>query len=240
LTGAGFFLIQSFEDTLNPGGVMNTIKVWDIFVRAFHWSLVVAIITQLVTAEDAKSVHAIVGYFIVALLVLRIIWGFIGSKHARFKDFVYPPADILGYLKGLFQGRPKHYIGHNPAGGAMACLLLFTLVLTTLTGLLTYGSEGKGPFALQPASFVNSAAANDEHQRSDEDRDHHDSAEYDQKDQHGQGNLQSGHFWKELHETLVGFLLFLAGIHICGVIASSYVHKENLILAMFTGKKKVK
>lgn len=218
---------------------MNTIKVWDIFVRAFHWLLVVAIITQIITAEDAKSVHVVVGYFIVALLVLRIIWGFIGSKHARFKDFVYPPADIFGYLKGLFRGRPKHYIGHNPAGGAMVCLLLIALVLTTLTGLLTYGAEGKGPLAMQPASFITSAAANDEHQGSDADRNDLDGAEYDQKDQHGKGDPQSGHFWKEIHETLVGFLLFLAGIHVCGVIASSYVHKENLVLAMITGKKKV-
>jgi cytochrome b len=216
---------------------MRTIKVWDIFVRLFHWLLVIAIITQLATAEDVKSVHAAVGYLIVTLLVLRIIWGFLGAKHARFKDFIFPPTEIMGYLKGLFQGRPKHYIGHNPAGGAMVVLLLAVLALTTLTGLLTYGAEGKGPLALKTDGLVRMAAADDTTERSDAAPNSHQDAEYGQKDGHSRG--KSGHFWKEIHESLVNFLLFLVGLHVCGVIVSSYVHKENLILAMITGSKKI-
>jgi cytochrome b len=212
---------------------MPTIKVWDIFVRFFHWSLVIAIIVQLATAEDAKRVHAVVGYFIVAVLALRIIWGFIGSKHARFKDFIYPPAEITGYLKGLFRGRPKHYIGHNPAGGAMVVLLLLVLGLTTLTGLLTYGAKGKGPLALKTDGLVGISWADDDSGNGDDDRNSHLGEENDSSRE------KASHFWKEIHETLVGILLFLAGLHVCGVIASSYVHKENLILAMITGRKKV-
>lgn len=59
---------------------MKTIKVWDLFVRIFHWSLVIAIIIQMVTAENFKSLHSTIGYFIIVLLILRIIWGFFGSK----------------------------------------------------------------------------------------------------------------------------------------------------------------
>jgi cytochrome b len=169
---------------------MKTIKVWDLVVRIFHWTLVAAIVSQLVTAENIKSVHITVGYFILALLILRIIWGFIGSRYARFRDFLYPATDILTYLKGLIRGRAKHYISHNPAGGAMAFALIFTLVLTTSTGLVAYGAGGK--------------------------------------------------FWKEIHELFVGIVIFLAVVHFCGVIASSYVHKENLIMSMFTGNRKVK
>jgi cytochrome b len=212
---------------------MRTIKVWDIFVRCFHWSLVIAIIVQLATAEDAKSVHAAVGYFIVTVLVLRIIWGFIGSKHARFKDFIYPPAEVGGYLKDLFRGRPNHYIGHNPAGGAMVVLLLFVLVLTTWTGLLTYGAEGKGPLALKTQGLVRMSWADDASGESEEGRNSH----LGEENSHTSG--KSSHFWKEIHETLVGILLFLAALHVCGVIASSYIHKENLIWAMIIGKKKV-
>jgi cytochrome b len=215
---------------------MRVIKVWDLFVRTFHWLLVVAVITQIVTAEDAKRVHVAVGYFIVALLVLRIFWGFVGSKHARFKDFIYPPADIFGYLKGLFRGRPKHFTGHNPAGGAMVYLLLLVLALTALAGFLTYGAQGRGPLAMQPANLVSVAAADDEHHQGAEGRE---GSEHDQEAHHRQADPQKGHFWKEIHETLVGFLLFLAVVHVCGVIVSSYVHKENLILAMITGNKKV-
>jgi cytochrome b len=218
---------------------MKTIKVWDLYVRVFHWSLVSAIIVQMVTAENFKPLHATIGYFIIVLLIIRIIWGIFGSKHARFKDFIYPPADILGYLKDLIKGKPKHYIGHNPAGGAMACFLLFVLLLITLTGLLTYGAEGKGPLAFKLANHVAIALADDDHGQRDDYRKSYNDNEYEQKDPHDHGGAgEKGHFFKEIHETLVGILLFLAGVHICGVIASSYVHKENLVVAMITGYKK--
>ena len=214
-------------------------KVWDFFIRCFHWSIVAGVITQLATAEDFKSIHANVGYMIIVLLVLRIIWGFVGSKHARFADFIYPPADIFAYLKGLVTGRPKHYIGHNPAGGAMVCMLLLVLVLTTLAGLKTLGAGGKGPLAVHPANGMLQAWA-DEHTFRHGDASHDDEADIDEQDQHSHaGNKAQAHFWKEIHETLVGIALVLIGIHICGVIASSYVHRENLILAMITGYKKV-
>ena len=220
------------------GGEMKHVKVWDLFVRIFHWSLVAGVITQLATAEDLKSVHATVGYIIVALLISRIVWGFVGSRHARFTDFIYPPADIFAYLKGLIKGRPKHYTGHNPAGGAMVCALLLLLSLTTLAGLKTLGAEGKGPLAANPANVMARARADD---RTDHTGDafHHDEEGKNARDPHSHaGNKAQAHFWKEIHETLVGITLFLAGLHICGVLASSYVHRENLILAMITGNKK--
>jgi cytochrome b len=212
---------------------MKTVKVWDLFVRFFHWSLVAGVVVQLATAEDMKNIHAKVGYVIVVLLILRIIWGLVGSTHARFVDFIYPPADILDYLKGLIQRRPRHYIGHNPAGGAMVCALLLSLVLTTLAGLKTLGAEGKGPLALQPSNIMTRAWADDDPHRSAE------MGKSAQNPHSHAGNKAQVHFWKEIHETLVGITLFLIGLHICGVIASSYVHRENLILAMITGKKKV-
>ena len=216
---------------------MNTIKVWDPFVRLFHWSLVSAVIAQLVTAESYTSVHAVVGYFIVALLVLRILWGFIGPKYARFNNFIYPPTEIKGYLRGLLQGRPKHYTGHNPAGGAMVCVLLVLLLLITLTGLLTYGAKGKGPFASPSAAGVTIARADEDHHPNADhgDSDHDVGDRKNMRDYGGHG--ASSHFWKEIHETLVGVLIFLIVVHICGVAASSFLHKENLILAMITGRK---
>jgi cytochrome b len=219
--------------------MMKTIKVWDLFVRAFHWSLVSAIIIQMITADKFNSLHATIGYFIIGLLILRIIWGFFGSKHARFKDFIYSPADIFGYLMGLIKGKPIRYIGHNPAGGAMACMLLFILVLITLTGLLTYRAEGKGPLALKSANLVTIALADDDHGQKDEYRKFYNDDEYEEKDSHDHaGTGKKAHLYKEIHEILVGILIFLVCVHICGVIASSYVHKENLVVAMITGYKK--
>lgn len=218
---------------------MKIAKVWDPFVRIFHWSLVAGVITQLTTADDFKGVHANVGYIVATLLIFRIIWGFVGSRHARFTDFIYPPADVFAYLKGLIRGRPKHYIGHNPAGGAMVCALLLLLVLTAFAGLKTLGAEGKGPLAARPENAITRAWA-DDHLYGDDDAAHHDQKRPNGHDQHSHtGNKAQAHFWKEIHETLVGITLFLIGLHLCGVLASSYAHRENLILAMITGNKKL-
>ena len=219
---------------------MKTIKVWDIFIRVFHWSLVASIIVQLITAESLKNVHATVGYFIFIMLLIRIVWGFVGSKHARFSDFIYPPKDILDYLKGIFKGNPKHYIGHNPAGGAMVIALLFCLLLTTFAGLKTLGAQGKGPLANLSLSPVNEAYADRDRDKRRADSEDHDDRKYKREDRNeGENAGKKEHFWKEIHEFFVGALIFLIVIHICGVIVSSYLHRENLILAMITGKKKV-
>jgi cytochrome b len=218
---------------------MKTVKVWDLFVRLFHWLLVAGIISQLVTAEHSKNVHVSIGYIIIILLILRFIWGIVGSRHARFTDFIYSPVDVLTYLKRLIKGRPRHYIGHNPAGGAMVCALLVILLLTGLTGLITLGAEGKGPLARYSQYTTAYARADDHPLRDDDDASRHGNKGEHENDLHSHaGNKAQAHYWKEVHEILAGISLFLIGLHICGVLASSYVHRENLILAMITGKKK--
>ena len=182
---------------------MNSVKVWDPFVRVFHWVLVLAIISQLVTAELDKTVHFYTGYFITLWLILRIVWGFIGSKYARFSDFIYPPSDIFGYLKGLIHRKPKQYLGHNPAGGAMVIVLLVVLCLTAFAGLKTLGAHGKGPLANSEHGFAVRAYADGSdagtEQRGNSGNDH---------DRPGI-DTEKAHFWKEVHETLVGLLIFL-------------------------------
>jgi len=124
------------------------IKVWDPLVRVFHWSLVSAFALAYVTGEDVMSVHVVAGYTIAALLAVRIIWGFIGTRYARFSNFVYRPATVKAYLKDVLAFRARRYLGHNPAGGAMVLALLLMLVATVLSGLLAYGVEEEaGPFA---------------------------------------------------------------------------------------------
>ena len=126
---------------------LKTVHVWDPFVRFFHWTLVVCIIGQFITAEDFENVHVIEGYVIIGLVLARILWGFCGTKHARFNDFLVRPSTTTRYVKGLFNGHPERYVGHNPAGGLMIVVLLISLLVTAFTGLMTLGSEGKGPFA---------------------------------------------------------------------------------------------
>jgi cytochrome b len=123
------------------------IKVWDPFVRLFHWTLVGAYLIAWMTEDEWMRLHVSAGYVIGTLLLLRIVWGFTGTRYARFSDFVTSPSQVLSYLRNLLFFRAKRTIGHNPAGGAMIVALLVTLLITAFTGLLAYGAEGLGPLA---------------------------------------------------------------------------------------------
>ena len=117
----------------------NSVTVWDPLVRLFHWSLVSAFFIAYFTEDDLLDLHVYAGYFIAGLLSFRLIWGFVGSRHARFSDFVKRPGEVWAYLKSLLTLHPKRYLGHNPAGGAMVIGLLVSLLLTTLSGVAIYG-----------------------------------------------------------------------------------------------------
>jgi cytochrome b len=121
------------------------IPVWDICVRICHWTLVVAFFVAYLTEDDIMWLHEWSGYLVGIIVVLRVTWGFIGSRYARFSDFVYPFSLVKQYLVDLGQLKARHYTGHNPAGGWMVILLLIMLFLTTLSGIALYGADdGKG------------------------------------------------------------------------------------------------
>lgn len=113
-----------------------TVAVWDRFVRVFHWSLVLLFVTAYMTGNKIEWLHLGAGYAIAALILLRIGWGFVGPRHARFSDFVRPPGEVLAYLWDIARGRARRYLGHNPAGGAMVLALLTLLVATGVTGYM--------------------------------------------------------------------------------------------------------
>ncbi len=123
------------------------IKVWDPIIRVFHWTLVAAFAIAFLTEDEWLDLHVYAGYTIIALLAIRLVWGFVGTRHARFADFVKPPREVLNYLKGMFSRHSKRYVGHNPAGGLMILALLISLLITSVSGLVTYGIEGFGPLA---------------------------------------------------------------------------------------------
>ncbi|MFP8966777.1 cytochrome b/b6 domain-containing protein [Pokkaliibacter sp. CJK22405] len=110
--------------------------IWDPFVRLFHWSLVIGIVLNEMVLEEGRTNHRYVGYFLGGLVVARVIWGFIGSHHARFAHFVPGPRRFKAYIQQLWKGEHPKYEGHNPAGGAMIVALLFLVFMTSLTGYL--------------------------------------------------------------------------------------------------------
>jgi len=135
----------------------SKIKVWDPLIRIFHWSLVFTFAVAYITEEDFLRPHVLAGYFITFALILRLIWGFVGSKHARFSDFVTSPLQAFRYAKDALLLRAKRYIGHNPAGGLMIIVMLVSLLITTISGIAVYGAgENAGPMA---AWFAGNAEA---------------------------------------------------------------------------------
>jgi cytochrome b len=141
-------------DTTKPDAVSvrasvgASVRVWDPLVRVFHWSLVAAFATAFVVEDDLLAVHVWAGYLVLGLIALRLIWGFIGTRHARFTDFVRGPRQVLGYLGDAARFNAKRYLGHNPAGGAMVVALLLLVGLTGISGMALYGAqELSGPLA---------------------------------------------------------------------------------------------
>ncbi len=132
---------------LNNPTENTTVKVWDPFVRIFHWSLVSLFNIAYATEDDWLDLHSFAGYGIAGLLLFRIIWGLMGTDYARFSSFVATPGRVLQYLKSLFTRHPEHYVGHNPAGGLMIPVMLVLLLLSTATGIATLATEGMGPLA---------------------------------------------------------------------------------------------
>ena len=168
-----------------------TVKVWDPFVRVFHWSVAALFLLAYVTGDEIEQVHIVAGYTIAGLLVLRIVWGVVGPRHARFSDFVRSPRAVLAYVRDVVLLRAPRYLGHNPAGGIMIVALIVMLVGTCITGYM----------------------------------------------------MTTGAYWgseefEEVHAVLANLTVGLVVVHFIGVLVASFEHRENLVKAMITGRKR--
>jgi cytochrome b len=128
---------------------IDKVRVWDPLIRIFHWVLVAAFtIAYFTDEEDLVLPHVWAGYVVIGLLAFRFLWGFVGTHHARFSDFIFAPSAMVSFLRDTFRGEAKRYLGHNPAGGWMVILLLVMLTLLGATGVVLYGAdEHAGPLA---------------------------------------------------------------------------------------------
>lgn len=166
-------------------------RVWDIFVRLFHWSLATSFVVAWLTRHSSDDIHHLAGYAAAGLVALRVVWGVVGTHYARFNQFVHSPRTVLGYLRDIATGQEARYVGHNPAGGAMIVALLLAMSSTALTGWM----------------------------------------------------MTTDQFWgvewvSKTHERLADGLLILVLLHIAGVVLASMRHRENLVRAMLTGRKR--
>ena len=170
----------------------DTVRVWDPAQRILHWGLVISVALAWWAGEDRLTLHTRVGYVALAIVAIRVVWGLVGSRHARFSDFVFGPRAVLGYAKRIMAGREERHLGHNPLGGWMVMLLLACLAVVCVSGFL-YTTDA---------------------------------------------------FWgiewvEETHRVSAWTLVGLIAAHLAGVIFTSIRHRENLVTAMFSGRKPV-
>lgn len=194
--------MTAFEEKAEAGGVRppatatatgagETVRVWDPLVRLFHWSLVIAFAVAWASGDELEQLHEGIGYSIVGLLAFRVVWGFAGTTHARFADFLYRPSTIIRFLVDTARLRAKRYLGHTPAGGAMVLAFLVVLAIAAGTGIM----------------------------------------------------MTTDAYWsvewvEEAHELAANVAVLLVGLHLAGVFIASVEHRENLVRAMFTGRKR--
>jgi cytochrome b len=167
------------------------VRVWDPLVRIGHWTLVIAVVAAWWTRHGAHEVHEALGYAVLGIVAIRLVWGFAGPRYARFGQFLRGPGHTLNYTKLALQNREPRYLGHNPLGGWMIAALLVTLIAVGATGWL----------------------------------------------------FTTDRYWgvewvEDLHEGLSNVLLVLVALHVAGVVVESLRHREDLVGAMFHGKKR--
>jgi cytochrome b len=167
------------------------VLVWDAPVRVFHWLLVLSFCGAYFTADSERwrLLHVTLGYTVGGLVAFRLVWGLVGTRYARFANFVRGPRAVGAYLRSLLNRQPMHHTGHNPAGALAIVALLLLSALTVGFGWATYADLG-------------------------------------------------GEWLATLHEAAGNLMLAVAGFHLAGVVVSSGLHRENLVRAMFSGRKR--
>ena len=171
--------------------VVAEVLVWDVPVRVFHWLLVFSVAGAWLSAESERWRwwHETLGYTTLGLMAFRLVWGCVGTRHARFADFVRAPAVVWAYVLKMVRMRAPRHVGHNPLG---AWAVLALIALTTLAGVSGWLiADGDAPGWLE-----------------------------------------------EAHELAANALMATIGVHVLGVLFSGWLHRENLVRAMLTGRKR--
>ncbi|MDP6884055.1 MAG: cytochrome b/b6 domain-containing protein, partial [Rhodospirillales bacterium] len=177
-----------------PDDDRQDIPVWDPFIRLFHWSLAASFLVAYLTEDDFLGLHVWSGYVAGILIVLRLPWGFVGPRHARFSNFVRRPAESIAYMRQLLALRAPRHLGHSPAAGAMIVVLMVAVTLTVLSGLALYGAgEKAGPMAgLFPASAVDDTVGGHAASQRQKGADHDDDDDDDDEDDDDRSDEQRG------------------------------------------------
>jgi cytochrome b len=206
-------------------------------IRIGHWTLVVAFFTAYAAGDRFGPLHEWAGYLIGVVIGIRLVWGFVGPVHARFGSFVQGPAATVRYLTAMARRCEPRYLGHNPAGAVMICALLCALAGIVGSGLvLQAAGEGQEADGVRAAAVSGTASdGGAEAQRADMAVARL-AKPNDARLQPGAGATRHERV-EALHVFFVDVVLLLVSLHIAGVLYAGHVHGEDLIGAMFSGRK---
>jgi cytochrome b len=182
------------------------ILVWDWPVRVMHWSLVAAVVGCWATQElegDYFAWHVRFGYAVLVIVLVRIVWGFAGTRYARFSAFVRGPSDVLRYARSLIRGPHERHVGHNPLGALAIVAMLTVLLVQAITGLFANDQI----MNIGPLFGYISATLSDR--------------------------------ITTIHKQLFDGILWLVGLHIAAAFGYWLIKRENLIVPMLTGRKRL-
>jgi cytochrome b len=188
------------------------VQVWDPFVRATHWLVASGVLFNWFT-DEPLWLHSWIGYTVAGLVIVRVLWGFVGPQFARFVSFVRGPRAVIDDLAGLLRLSSRRHIGHTPAGGAMIVTLFVMVAATAGTGMANLAADrGQGPLSGTVAKV--------------------------ERPPRVPGERRPPLPIKEVHEILANVTIALVVLHVLGVILASFSHRENLVRAMITGRKR--
>jgi cytochrome b len=122
----------------------QSILVWDLPTRIFHWLLAGCFVGAFSTGDSERwrDIHIMLGYTMLILIAFRVVWGVIGTRYARFSSFAYGPGRVAAYLRSLLSAKPEHHVGHNPAGSWAIYLLLGLALTAGITGYAAHNELG--------------------------------------------------------------------------------------------------
>ena len=184
----------------------SPIRIWDIPIRLFHWLLVLLVIALFVTGNlggNWLEWHKRAGFSVLGLVTFRIIWGFAGSYHARFVNFVCGPKATIKYVKSLANRNAPHYAGHNPLGAISVLVMLTALEVQAILGMFSNDDVMlEGPYAVLVSKALSDQLTG-------------------------------------FHKLNGNFILVLIGLHLAATAFAYFYRKENLIVPMLTGYKKM-
>lgn len=198
---------------------------WDPLVRITHWGIAAAVLVNGIVTDGGSRLHVWIGYAAFALFALRLLWGVLGPREARFSSFPPSLAAARAHIADTIAGRRRSHPSHNPAGALMVYAVWGTLAVVTATGI----GMAPSPFGdAQDREIVRQAGGHDGHEREDEDEDED---EHDHKEG-GDDVLE------EIHESAANLLIVLAALHVAGVGFETLVTGPSLVRSMVTGERR--